>query len=101
VASHFAGNDENQQQTDEEVVLAALDNTADDKLIGFALRFALTDHVSFPRENEPDLLSEAEAAFAPPPPKSSKPKHTNKSKETPTLVKASPKKSTVKKQKVA
>ena len=32
VASHFAGNDENAQQTDEEIVLAALDNTTDDKL---------------------------------------------------------------------
>jgi len=102
VASHFAGNDENAQETDEEIVLAALDNTADDKLIGFALRFALADHVSIPREDEPDLLSEAEAAFAPPPPKSSKPKNTSKSKETPsTLVKAAPKKSAVKKQKVA
>lgn len=38
VASHFAGNDENAQQTDEEIVLAALDNTADEKLTGFALR---------------------------------------------------------------
>ena len=27
VASHFAGNDEKQQQIDEEVVLGALDNT--------------------------------------------------------------------------
>jgi len=40
VASHFAGNDENAQQTDEEIVLAALDNTADDKLTSFALRLA-------------------------------------------------------------
>ena len=101
MASHFAGTDENQQQTDEEVVLAALDNTPDDKLIGFALRFALTDHVSVSRENELDLLSEAEASFAPPPPKSSKPKKTSKPKETPTLVKAPQKKSAVKKQKVA
>jgi ParB family chromosome partitioning protein len=48
VASHFAGNDENTQQTDEEIVLAALDNTAEYKLIGFALRLALTDHVGIP-----------------------------------------------------
>jgi ParB family chromosome partitioning protein len=101
VASHFAGNDENAQQTNEEIVLAALDNTADDKLIGFALRLALTDHVSIPRENEPDPLSEAEAAFAPPQPKSSKPKKTSKSEETPTLVRAPQKKSAAKKQKVA
>ncbi|NYF51656.1 ParB/RepB/Spo0J family partition protein [Tunturiibacter gelidoferens] len=100
-ASHFAGNDENGQQTDEEIVLAALDNTAEDKLTGFALRLALTDHVGIPRENEPDPLSEAEAAFAPPQPKSSKPKNSSKSKETPTLTKAAPKKSATKKQKAA
>jgi ParB family chromosome partitioning protein len=102
VASHFAGNDENQQQTDEEIVLTALDSTADDKLTGFALRLALTDYVGIPPEGEPDPLSEAEAAFAPPPPKSSKPKNTNKPEETPsTLVKATPKKSVAKKQKAA
>jgi ParB family transcriptional regulator, chromosome partitioning protein len=101
VASHFAGNDENAQQTDEEIVLAALDNTADDKLTRFGLRLALTDHVGIPRENEPDPLSEAEAAFAPPQLKSSKQKNTSKSKETPTLAKAPPKKSATKKQKAA
>ena len=101
VASHFAGNDENAQQTDEEIVLAALDNTADDKLTGFALRLALTDHVGIPPEDEPDPLSEAEAAFAPQPPKSSKPKATTKSKEMPAPVKAAPRKSAVRKQKAA
>jgi ParB family transcriptional regulator, chromosome partitioning protein len=101
VASHFAGNDENTQQTDEEIVLAALDNTADDKLTSLALRLALTDHVGIPRENEPDPLSEAEAVFAPPQPKSSKPKSVSKSKETPTLVKVSQKKSAAKKQRAA
>lgn len=101
VASHFAGNDENVQQTDEEIVLAALDNTAEDKLTSLALRLVLTDHVGIPAEDDPDLLSEAEAAFAPPPPKSSKPKNTDKSKETQTLVKAPSKKSAAKKQKAA
>jgi ParB family transcriptional regulator, chromosome partitioning protein len=101
VASHFAGNDENAQQTDEEIVLAALENTADDKLTSFALRLALIDHVSIPRENEPDPLSEAEAVFAPPQPKSSKPKSVSKSKETPTLVKVPQKKSAAKKKRAA
>jgi ParB family chromosome partitioning protein len=101
VASHFAGNDENSQQADEEIVLAALDNTAEDKLTGFALRLVLTDHISIPREDEPDALADAEAVFAPPQPKSSKPKNTNKSKETPELVKAAPKKGAAKNQKVA
>ena len=88
-------------KTDEEIVLAALDNTADDKLTSFALRLALTDYVGIPPEGEPDPLSEAEAAFAPPPPKSSKSKNTSNPKQTPTLVKAPQKKSAAKKQKVA
>jgi hypothetical protein len=70
-------------------------------ITGFALRLALTDHVGIPLENEPDPLSEAETAFAPPPPKSCKLKSTGKSKESPTLVKAPPKKSAAKKKKVA
>nr|WP_263351304.1 chromosome partitioning protein ParB [Acidicapsa acidisoli] len=101
VASHFtAGSDENVPQTDEEIVLAALDNTADDKLTGFALRLVLTDHVGIPRGEDPDPLSEAEAAFAPPQPKSPKPKTANKGEES-TVVKAPQKKSAVKKQKAA
>jgi ParB family chromosome partitioning protein len=101
VASHFAGNDENAQQTDEEIVLAALDSTADDKLTSLALRLALTGHVSIPRENEPDPLSEAEAVFAPPQPKSSKPKNASKPKKAQTLVDVPPKKSAARKQKAA
>ena len=62
----------------------------------------LTDYVGIPPEDEPDPLSEAEAAFAPPPPKSSKPKNPSKSKETQsTLAKSPPKKCAVKKQKAA
>ena len=99
VASHFAGNDENTQQSDEEIVLAALKSTADDKLTSFALRLALTDYLSIPRENESDPLSEAEAVFAPPQPKSSKPKSSDKTK--PTLVKAPQKKNAAKKKAAA
>lgn len=98
--SHFAGNEETVQQTDEEIVLAALDHTADDKLTGFALRLALTDQVGIPHGDQPDLLAEAEAAFAPLQPKSSQPKSTSKSKKAPTEVKA-PKKTAAKKPKAA
>jgi hypothetical protein len=100
VASHFTGNDENTQQTDEEIALAALDSTAEDKLTGFALRLVLTDHLGIPHQDQPDLLAEAEAAFAPPKAKSSKPKSVSKSKKAPTEVKA-PKKAATKKQKAA
>ncbi len=37
VANHFANGDENSQQSDDEIVLAALDGTADEKLIGLCL----------------------------------------------------------------
>lgn len=100
VASHFAGNEENLQQTDEEIVLAALRNTADDKLTGFALRMTLTDQVGIPHEDQPDLLAEAEAVFAPLQPKASQPKRTSKSNKAPTEAKA-PKKTATKKPKAA
>jgi ParB family chromosome partitioning protein len=98
VASHFAGDDENHEQTEQEIVLAALGNTADEKLTSFALRLALTDHLGLPRDTDPDLLSEAEALFAPP---QAKPKKASKPKAAPALVKPAEKKTTAKKQKAA
>jgi ParB family transcriptional regulator, chromosome partitioning protein len=98
VASHFAGDDENHEQTEQEIVLAALGNTADEKLTSFALRLALTDHLGLPRDTDPDLLSEAEALFAPP---QAKPKKASKPKAAPTLVKPAEKKTPAKKHKAA
>jgi len=63
VASHFANSDENSQQADDEIVLAALDGTADEKLTGLALRLVLSDHVGIPRDGESDFLADAETAF--------------------------------------
>jgi ParB family chromosome partitioning protein len=81
VATHFANGDENTQQSDEEIVLAALDGIADEKLTGFALRIVLTDHLGTPRESQPDLLTEAEQVFAPKKPKAGKAKATAHSKK--------------------
>ena len=64
VANHFANGDENAQQSDDEIVLAALDGTADEKLTSLALRLVLSDQVGIPHENQPDLLTEAEHVFA-------------------------------------
>ena len=61
VAIHFASGDENAQQSDDEIVLAALDGTADEKLTSFALRLVLSDHIGIPQESQPDLLTEARA----------------------------------------
>lgn len=74
VAAHFATEEDEEQRPDEEVVIAALSNTTDEKLVSLALRLVLTDHVGIPAQNAPDLLTEAEAVFAPKKPKAVKPK---------------------------
>jgi len=91
-SAHFASDDENAQQSDEEVVLAALDGTADEKLNSLALRLVLSNHIGMPRENEPDLLTEAEEAFVPKKPKAVKAKAESPLKAKPASVKAVPKK---------
>ncbi len=53
------------RSSSEEVLLATIDATTDDKLTRFAIRLTLSGHVGIPRENEPDFLSEADAVFAP------------------------------------
>jgi ParB family chromosome partitioning protein len=63
--------DENEQRSAEEVLLALIEGTADDKLTSFAVRLALAGHRAVPRENELDFLAEAEAAFLTPKPKKS------------------------------
>jgi ParB family chromosome partitioning protein len=68
VAEHFAGDNENNQQTAEDILLSTIDGLTDDKLTGFALRLALTGYVGIPRDGEFDFLTEAEAVFVPPQP---------------------------------
>ena len=81
VVEHFAGDDENNQHTPEEILATALADVPDEKLTSFALRLALTGYVDIPREDEFDFLAEAEAAFVPPPSEKKKPKAK---KQTPT-----------------
>ena len=97
VANHYANGDDNAQQSDDEIVLAALDGTADEKLTGFALRLVLSDHVGIPQESQPDLLAEAEQVFAPRKPKAVKARGNCSSTPRPTAVKASTRKDTGKK----
>ncbi|WP_353071232.1 ParB/RepB/Spo0J family partition protein [Tunturiibacter gelidiferens] len=87
VVTHFANDDENSQQSDEEIVLAALDGTADEKLTSLALRLVLSDHIGIPHENQPDLLTEAEQVFAPKKPKAVKDNADRSSKPKPTAAK--------------
>jgi ParB family chromosome partitioning protein len=97
VATHYANSDENTQQSDDEIVLAVLDVTADETLTGLALRLVLTDHIGIPHESQPDLLTEAEQIFATKKAKSLKAKGDGSSRPKPTAVKASAKKETTKK----
>jgi len=92
VAEHFAGDNENNQQTAEDILLSTIDDLTDDKLTGFALRLALTGYIDIPREGEFDFLIEAEAVFVPPQPKSEK-----KPRKAPTSIRPAAKKSTTKK----
>ena len=97
VATHFANGDENSQQSDGEIVLAALDGTADEKLTGLALRLVLSDHVGIPHESQPDLLTEAEDVFAPKKPKVVKAKTDGSNKPKPTAAKVLAKRETTRK----
>jgi len=65
VATHYVGNDENNQQSAEEILLCVADRLEDDQLPHFALRLALTTHTGIPDENAIDHLAEAEKVFAP------------------------------------
>lgn len=69
VAEFYVGGDENNQQTPEEVLSDTVAGLPDDKLTVFALRLVLTGHTDIPRENDSDLLAQAEAAFVPSEPK--------------------------------
>ena len=55
--------DGNDRRCAEEVLLATIDRTADDKLTRFAIQLALTGHLGIPREGDPDFLTEAAAIF--------------------------------------
>ena len=78
---------ENDKRSAEEVLLAAIDNTADDKLTGFAVRLALSGHRAIPREGEPDFLTEAAAAFLTRRPKKSAAKKAVPARKEPTPIK--------------
>ena len=98
VAAHFANGDENTQQSDEEIVLAALDGTTDEKLTGLALRIVLSDHIGIPHENQPDFLTEAEQVFGPKKPKAAKRKATATKQAKAPAAKQATKKASVLKQ---
>ena len=87
LADDIARENENEQRSAEEVLLSAIDTTADDKLTGFAVRLALAGHRGIPKESEFDFLTEAENVFAPKPAKKQKPSK----EEEPTPIKTASK----------
>jgi ParB family transcriptional regulator, chromosome partitioning protein len=64
VAAHFVGDDENNQQSAEEVLLSVMNGMEDYNLPAFPLRLDLTGWVDIPSEGETDHLIEAEKSFA-------------------------------------
>ncbi len=65
LAAQVSKDPDNDRRSAEEVLLTAIDGLADDKLTGFAVHLALAGHRAIPRENELDILTEAEAVFLP------------------------------------
>ena len=98
LAEELTPEGDTERRSAEEVLLAAIDTTADDKLIRFAIRLALSSHVRIPRENEPDFLTEANAVFTPQP--QAKQKASRKATR-PTLVSPTAKKASQGKKKIA
>ena len=88
LATDISEDPDNDRRSAEEVLLTVIDGTADDKLTSFAVRLALAGHRGIPRENEPDFLTEAAAAFLTPKPKKNPAKKTALAKvKEPTPIK--------------
>ena len=87
--------DEGERRDAEEILLATIDATGDDKLTRFAIRLALSGHLGIPHENEFDFLSEAEAVFLLPKPKKTSAKKSGKEPTPIKCTKAGKRKATV------
>ena len=99
VAEFYVRADENNQQIPEEVLSSTIATLPDNELTAFALRLVLTGHTDFPRENDIDFLTQAEAVFVVPQPTKAQAK-----KQKSTVIKEpkpSPKKTTPPKKKLA
>jgi ParB family chromosome partitioning protein len=89
LATEVSEDPDNDKRSAEEVLLTAIEDTADDKLTSFAARLAFAGHRGIPRENELDFLTEAEAAFLSPKPKKNTIKREAPAKkQAPTLVRS-------------
>jgi ParB family chromosome partitioning protein len=65
VATHYAGVDDDNNQSSEEILLSVADRLEEVQLPELALRLALCSHIRIPKENEIDHLAEVEKVFAP------------------------------------
>jgi ParB family chromosome partitioning protein len=65
VATHYAGEDDGNNESSEEILLSVADRLEEVQLPELALRLALCSHIRVPHEDEIDHLAEAEKVFAP------------------------------------
>jgi ParB family transcriptional regulator, chromosome partitioning protein len=91
VATHYAGEDDDNDHSSQEILLSVADRLEEVQLPELALRLALCSHISVPNENEIDHLAEVEKVFAKQAKKPTTKKKTVK-KPTPAKGKAAKKK---------
>jgi hypothetical protein len=65
VATHYAGEDNDNDQSSEEILLSVADRLEEVQLPELALRLPLCSHIRIPNENKSDHLAEVEKVFAP------------------------------------
>jgi ParB family chromosome partitioning protein len=65
VATYYAGVDDDNNQSSEEILLSVANRLEEVQLPELALRLALCSHIRVPNENEIDHLAEVEKVFAP------------------------------------
>jgi ParB family chromosome partitioning protein len=94
VAKHYAGEDDDNNQNSEEILLSVADRLEEVQLPELALRLALCSHIRVPNENEIDHLAEVEKVFAPKQAKKATAKNKTVRKPTPAKGKTARKKAT-------
>jgi hypothetical protein len=94
VATHYEGEDDDNNQSSEEILLSVADRLEEVQLPELALRLALCSHIPVPNENEIDHLADVEKAFAPKQAKKPTTKKKTAKKPTPAKGKTAKKKAT-------
>ena len=94
VATHYAGEEDNNNQSSEEILLSVANRLEEVRLPELALRLALCSHIRVPDENEIYHLAEVEKVFAPKQAKKPTTKKKTVKEPTPAKGKTAKKKAT-------